>query len=790
MNRSKEKALKKFLVGTCMCAAAIAAGGAEIYVSPSGNDAASGTISAPLATLTAARDKADQLKANNTPVTVYLRGGTYYLDTTVTFGVSNSGTAQAPITYTAYGSEKPVISGGIKVTSAWTVSSGSIMVTTIAKNLKVDQLFLNGTRQILARYPNFDPNQVILDGYAADAINANKVGQWANPGEGPGYFRAINTSSWGGESYIISGKNGTTLNTTWVGDNNRGSGTHATYRMVENIFEELNAAGEWFYRKSTGQLFFWPPSGANLTTATVELASQDQLLSFVGASASSAGSVKFIQFNNVTFTHAYRTLFSKPYETVLKSDWSIARAGTIFMQNAENITIQNSLFDQVGGNGVFISGYNQHHVIFNNVFNDAGASCVAIMGLNSAVRCPASWSNMPACSDRTPGPLTNEYPSFITVNNNMMNHLGRFEKQPAGVALSRTENDTIRHNTIHDCPRAGICFCDGCWGGTVVEYNWIYNDVQETSDHGPCNAWGRDRNLIWQNDTTATTLDARRTTIIRNNRFESKPGNFGIDLDDQASNYLQYNNLLVGGGMKLQWNRYNTYLNNVLVGGADVQMHGVWHGSQDYVARNIFTSSQTYYIGFFSSASATAEADSVHINTRMIDSNCITNTNVNTERGAVSWADWNLRSMDVHSVKGDPAFTDINKTWQNYAPKGDYTVKSSSPALGVGFRNFPMDSFGVMPLPPTGTIQHAPAEHPNTVGGAGNAVRFAANRLSISLTDNFQATIITVAGRTVRRYCGKGISSFDLGPIPLCAGIYFVALRSNGIVETHRFMVN
>jgi hypothetical protein len=52
--------------------------GADIYVSPplTGNDAAAGTITAPLATLTAARDKAGQLKANNTPVTVYLRGGT------------------------------------------------------------------------------------------------------------------------------------------------------------------------------------------------------------------------------------------------------------------------------------------------------------------------------------------------------------------------------------------------------------------------------------------------------------------------------------------------------------------------------------------------------------------------------------------------------------------------------------------------------------------------------------------------------------------------------------------
>lgn len=233
--------------------------GAELYVSPTGNDAADGSMGTPLATLTAARDRADSLKKNNTPVTVHLRAGTYYLGATLSFGASNSGTASAPILYTGYGTEKAIISGGLKVTSAWTTYQGQIMVTTIATGLKVDQLFLNGKRQILARYPNFDSTQVILDGYAADAISATKVGQWAHPEEGPGYLRAIHVSSWGGESYIMTGKNGTTLNYTWVGDNNRGNQPHATYRMVENLFEELDAPGEWYYRKSTGQLYFWPP---------------------------------------------------------------------------------------------------------------------------------------------------------------------------------------------------------------------------------------------------------------------------------------------------------------------------------------------------------------------------------------------------------------------------------------------------------------------------------------------------------------------------------------------------
>jgi hypothetical protein len=764
------------LLGTLAYGIAATVFGAEIYVSPSGNDAAAGTQSAPLATLAAARDKADQLKASG-PVTIYLRAGTYYLSSPLAFGPANSGTILAPIRYVAYGTEKPVISGGIKVTSAWTASSkASVMVTTIAPNLKVDQLFLNGQRQVLARYPNYDAGQPILNGYSADATSPSRVSGWANPGEGPGYLRGIDGNNWGGNSAFITGKNGTSLNLTPVGDNNRGQGIDAAKRLVENIYEELDAPGEWFYRKSTGQLFFYPPAGTTLASATIELASQDVLLNFLGSSASSANSVKYIGFKGITFTHAYRTLFSKPYEPVLRSDWCIARAGAVFIQNAENIVIQDCLFDQVGGNGVFMSGYNQHNVVSNCVFNDAGASCVAIMGLNSAMRCPNSWSNPGTCNDRTKGPLTNEYPTFITVDNNMMNHFGRFEKQPAGVALSRTECDTIRHNTLHDCPRAGICFCDGCWGGHIVEYNWIYNDVQETGDHGPFNAWGRDRNQRWPNDTTATTLDAWKTTIVRSNRFESKPGNFGIDLDDQASNYLQYNNLLIGGGLKLQWHRYNTYLNNVLVNGADAQIHGLWNGSRNYFARNILTSSQTYFIGFYNVGSANQNVDSVAHNVGMIDSNClVANPTVNTDRGSPAWSYWISKGLDAHSVTGDPLFTDVNKTWPNYAPKGDYTVKSGSPALRIGFRNFPMDSFGVMPLPRVAI--HVP-ESPGIAEplvAQERFVNYTLGYLSVQQRGEYTVTVATPLGRTIRILKGNGVARFWL-KVP--RGIYIVTINA------------
>jgi hypothetical protein len=796
MNQNKGSSMRSMYVSICalsLCIAAHVARGAEVYVSPAGDDNNDGSITAPLATIEAARDKADQLKGSATPVTVFLRGGTYYLNAPIVFGPANSGTAQGPIVYTAYPGEKAVISGGIKVTSAWAVSSGQIMVTTIAPNVKVDQLFLNGKRQILARYPNFD-STLALDGFAAGCLSATRVALWSNPTEGPGYIRGLQTSRWGGESFIITGKNATnnTITQQWVGDNNRGSLLHASYRMVENIFEELDAPGEWYYSKPTGKLYFYPPAGADLGSAVIELASQDELIHIVGTSASK---VQYLSFKGLTFTHTYRTLFSKTYEGILQSDWCLARAGCIFIQDAERIRVESCLFDQIGGNGIFMSGYNRNHVVYNNTFIDAGASCVLMVGLQSAVRCPSSWSSTPTCTDKTPGPLTADYPAFIRVDNNLMHHFGRFEKQTAGVDLSMTEMDTVRHNTIDNCPRAGINFTDGCWGGHVIEYNWVYKSVLETGDHGPFNAWGRDRNSRWPDDSSATQLDAMYPTIVRNNRFEGPARDFGIDLDDQASNYLQYNNLLIGGGLKLQWNRYNTYLNNIVVRGGNVQFHGVWTKSADYAARNIFVGPYIYGTCCFSTGANIP--DTIKNNIRQFDSNVVYNSGnpptvmswpLDTTKTLYTWAQWQAAGLDVHSSIADPLFSDTTQTWANYAPRGDFSVKTGSPALALGFKNFPMDSFGVMQVSDV-AIHYPSVNDAKGPYDARGAVHYREGRLFVSCDGDYRVTVLTAAGRTLKAYKGKGATGFAFSP-QTGTGIYLAVVRTKNGTVTRRFMVN
>jgi len=112
----------------CACLSVfVARGDRAFYVSPSGNDAWTGRLPAasvqandgPFRSVARARDEIRRLKRGGAvgPVTVFLRGGRYELDGTLEFTPGDSGTEDAPIAYSAYQGETPVLSAGTKLTT-------------------------------------------------------------------------------------------------------------------------------------------------------------------------------------------------------------------------------------------------------------------------------------------------------------------------------------------------------------------------------------------------------------------------------------------------------------------------------------------------------------------------------------------------------------------------------------------------------------------------------------------------------------------------------------------------
>lgn len=638
-----------------------------IYVNPNGHNNGNGTKASPFNKITTALQRVANAAQKN--VTIVLAGGTYYLDSTLV--LTPALLQNHHLIITAYGNQKAVLSGGHKITPAWQLYKGAVMQAFIGTGLALNNLYCNGNNLPVARYPNFDSAARVFNGTAADAISPARVKTWHNPTGG--YVHALHSGEWGSFHYRITGADTAGhLQLTGGWQMTRPAPMHSTYRFVENIFEELDAPGEWYYNAATGVLYVYPPAGTNLDSAVIEYSTLDNLIELNG---SAEAPLKNITISNVCFTQTNRS-FMLTKEPLLRSDWAIYRGGAVVMANTENITINNCHFTGLGGNAVFVSSYNRNNTISGNEINNIGASAICFVGSSTAVRSPSfGYENAVPYNvmDMQPGPQSAAYPAHCTAYNNLIYNIGTIEKQSAGVNIDMAASIIVSHNTIYNVPRSGINIGDGCWGGHMIEYNSVFNTVLETGDHGAFNSWGRDR--FWLPgiaDVDAAVdkypalpfLDCTQPITLRNNLFYCTHG-WDIDLDDGSSNYHIYNNLCLNGGLKLREGFGRVVENNILVNNS-FHPH-VWYRKSNDIFRHNIVSTSYAPIG-------------INVWGKEVNNNFFMLKNALEEA--------HKNHTDSSSRYGNPVF--INPAANNY------TVANNSPALGVGFKNFALDSFGVV----------------------------------------------------------------------------------------------
>ena len=213
----------------------------EIFVSPTGKANGDGSVQHPFNRIQVALEKARTEKGE---IVIYLREGKYILDKPIVF-TPQDGNDTRQLSVKAYPGEQVVLSGGIPLSLQWTPYKKGIMKAKVSGNPVMDILVVDGQLRHMARYPNFDEKAVRFNGTSAQATAPERVKKWKNPAGG--YLHAMHRHDWGDFHYLITGKNKKgelTMEGGW--QNNRQSGLHPDNRMVENIFEELDAPGEWF----------------------------------------------------------------------------------------------------------------------------------------------------------------------------------------------------------------------------------------------------------------------------------------------------------------------------------------------------------------------------------------------------------------------------------------------------------------------------------------------------------------------------------------------------------------
>lgn len=563
----------------------------ELYVAINGDNTSDGSRNSPVRTIQRAMELVRQIRVDSTePITVYIHEGIYYIEKSLLFTREDSGREACPIVYKGIG--EVIISGATRIYPQWSYYKDGIYVTSVPKGLSFDQLFVNGKKRIMARYPNYNESAKYYNGWAKDCIAPERVRNYVDPKGG--YLHVMHEALWGDFHYRITGK--TQENElTYIGgwQNNRPSKMHEEIRYIENILEELDCPGEWYY-DSEELLYYMPENEEELEGAVYEAVCLKNLITVSG---SLDYPVKYLEFKHLNFRHAMRT-FMEPMEPILRSDWCIYRGGAIYLEGTENISLVDCTIAEVGGNAVTVSNYNQHTEIRSCEITDAGASSIQFVGDLEAVRSPIfgydSFFGEDEEIDWTPGPKTQNYPSHCLIEGNLLVRNGRVEKQSAGVNLSLCEEIEIRHNTIYEVPRAGINLCDGTWGGHRIEKNIVFHTVLETQDHGAFNSWGRDRywdpryssmEKLLKEKPMLPLADARQPVIIRNNIFECANG-WDIDLDDGSSNYLITENLCLRGGIKNREGVCREVTNNILLNNT-FHPHVWFENSGDVFTRNI-----------------------------------------------------------------------------------------------------------------------------------------------------------------------------------------------------------
>lgn len=638
------------------------------YVAPTGNDKNAGTIDSPFQTIVKAQQQA---QTQTGEVTVFLRESVYRLKDPLVFTLKD-GNATKKLTLRSYPNEKVVISGSTLLSPQWKPYKNGIMMAKITSPGAMDMLTVNGEIRHMARYPNYDPNAIRFNGTSADATSPDRVKQWKDPTGG--YLHAMHRSDWGDFHYRITGKDKEgNLFLEGGHQNNRQSGLSRDNRMVENIFEELDAPGEWYYDHQKNILYYYPMPEEDVHHSSFEVPQLKHLIEFRGRKDNP---VKNIQIQDIAFTQTNRTFMEK-YEPLLRSDWMVYRGGAILFEGTENCNISQCDLYNLGGNAVFFSNYNRNSTVSGCHFTRIGASAICFVGDPDAVRSPSFeyGQSVPLEEmDRVPGPKTNNYPAGCTVHDNLIHKIGLFEKQTTGIELSMCHGITVSHNSIYDVPRAGINVSEGTWGGHVIEFNDIFDTVKETGDHGSFNSWGRDRfwhpNLsrmkqIVREEPTLILADMISTIVMRNNRFRCDRG-WDIDLDDGSTNYHIYNNLCLNGGIKLREGFYRVVENNILVNNT-FHPHVWFEKSGDVFTRNIvMTPYQPINVSYWGA---------------------MTDYNIFTDQEAYEAARKN--DTDHHSIVSPIRFQD--------AEKGNYRITlDSDDVFWLGFLNFDMERFGVV----------------------------------------------------------------------------------------------
>ena len=453
----------------------------HIYASPNGSTTGNGDVASAPVNMTRARAIA---RANPSKACIiYLASGVY---STLTLDVTDTRAAAYPVVYTSMVTNGAVFQPEITLSTAsfqpipasiqsriinttaktkvmqmslasMPLSDTTLWAPTFALNkMKAPKFYKNGLPLQMSRYPadtTMAMGAVLVKG-SSGSVPGGKfkfrdrravywqsavydgglyfVGNWQTPWQ----IDVIKTQSIGTADSTITQAMGISGGLGTLAPSRIASGTEPYYAV--NLVEEIAAEGQWSYNFQSKMLYMWVPASGTLTCAGN---SKTPAISLTGT-------------NNTSFV-------------------GIAiRGGAgngIELHNCNNVLIAGSHISYCSGYGITITdGYNC--TVQSNDIDSVGAGGVII-------------SSSTFAADQ----LLLKSSAHKVINNHIYSYAREVVIYSAAVDVVNAIGTYVAYNKVHDSPHVGIAY-----GGNnnLFEYNEVYDVVKQYTDMGAFYTWG------------------------------------------------------------------------------------------------------------------------------------------------------------------------------------------------------------------------------------------------------------------------------------------------------------
>jgi hypothetical protein len=666
---------------------------ADLYVAVDGNDNWSGRLAGPnaartdgpLATLDRAQQMVLRLKGQPGragPIVVAVRGGTYFLVKPIQFHPEDSGTAESPIIYEAYGQERPVLSGGVQI-GGWQVGADGRWRKTLDEvkqgKWAFAQLFVGDQRRFRPRLPRHGYFTIAKElppvekggrklhdrfGYSGDDLRQ----AWAENSSSRGnevevqVFRAWTGMRWGIRS-LDPAAHVVTLKTA-DGSNELGALPKGERFLVDNVREALGEPGQWYLDRASGELTYIPMPGEQPDKTEVVAPRLDRLL-IVEGDLKERRYVEHVRLRGLSFAHA---------------NWVMPACGQACGQAEVNL---DAVISVIGGRNLAIDGCAVRHVGLYAMAFGAGCRDNVIENCEMVDLGAGGIKIGHAGSGPLVGWVTEndeeKIPARHTVRQCLIAHGGRLHPAAVGVWVAHSPHNVIEHNDIHDFYYTGI------------SAGWTWGYGPSTTHHNDI-GWNHVHTLgqgVLSDMGGIYTLGVSPGTRVHDNCFHDITcyargyGGWGLYTDEGSSGIVMENNLVYrasSGGFHQHYGKENHIQNNIFAFGGEAQLQRTRpepHTSF-FLERNI-----VYW-----------NNNNLVLGNNWWDSHFKLDQNVYWNSGKpirffanFGFPEWQKKfNQDQHSIVADPLFV---------APeKDDFRLKENSPALALGFKPFDYSKAG------------------------------------------------------------------------------------------------